>query len=89
MYCSICGAEIESIDDAIDAGWLPSFWDGENEQEVCCPSCSEIMIQVGEDGEYEVKPEYRGKIVYAETENKNQHWVMGIAVRTGSQFQDN
>jgi len=29
MFCSICGTEIESIDDAIDAGWLPSFYDGD------------------------------------------------------------
>ena len=85
MYCSICGTEIDSIDDAIDAGWLPSFWDGEIEHEVACPSCSETIIRFGEDGEYEVKPEYRGKIIYQDTEIKHQHWVMGIAVRTESQ----
>ena len=80
MFCSICGTEIESIDDAISESWLPSFWDAETEHEVCCDSCSETIIQVGEDGEMEVKPEYRGKIVYADTENKDQHYVMGIAV---------
>jgi len=85
MYCSICGTEIESIDDAIDAGWLPSFWDGEKEHEVACPTCSETVIQAGEDGEYEVKPEYRGKIVYQDIEHKDQHYVMGIAVLTVSQ----
>jgi len=81
MYCSICGTEIDSIDDAVDAGWLPSFWDGDTEHEVACPSCWEAVLQVGEDGEMEVKPEYRGKIVYADAENQNQHYVMGIAVR--------
>ncbi len=85
MYCSICGTEIDSIDDAIDKGWSPYFYDGETEHEVCCPSCSETILQVGQDGEMEVKPEYRGRIVYADTEIRNQHYVMGIAVRTESQ----
>ncbi len=89
MYCSICGTEIDSIDDAVEQGWLPSFYDGDVQHEVCCPSCSETIIQVGEDGEYEVKQEYRGKIVYQDTENLDQHYVMGIAVRSGSQFQNN
>ena len=80
MFCSICGIEIDSIDDAIDAGWLPSFYDGAVQHEVACPSCSETIIQVGHDSEYEVKPEYRGKIVYADTEKEGHHMVMGIAV---------
>ena len=79
MYCSICGTGIESIDDAIDAGWLPSFWDGEIEREVCCPSCSETIIQVGKDGEMEVKPEYQGKIVYLDPDSGKHHIAIGIA----------
>ena len=81
MFCSICGTEIESIDQAIIEGWLPSFYDGDIQHEVACQSCSETIIIVGDDGEYEVKPEYRGKIVYTDTGNKEQHYVMGIAVR--------
>ncbi len=50
MFCSICGTEIESIDDAIDEGWLPSFYDGDFQYEVACPSCSETILQVGADG---------------------------------------
>ncbi len=42
------------------------------------PSCSETIIQVGHDGEYEVKPDYRGKIVYMDSES-GEHY-MGIAV---------
>ena len=76
---------IDSIDQAITEGWLPSFYDGEIQHEVCCPSCSETIVQVGDDLEYEVKPEYQGKIVYQDTENRNQHYVMGIAVLTESQ----
>ena len=82
MYCSICGTGIESIDDAVEAGWIPYFYDNETEHEVACPSCSETILQVGQDGEMEVKLEYRGKIVYKDTENKDQHYVMGIAIRS-------
>ena len=80
MFCSICGTEIDSIDDSIDAGWLPSFYDGDVQHEVACPSCSETILQVGDDCEFEVKPEYRGKIVYADTEKEGRHMIMGIAV---------
>ena len=84
MYCSICGTDIESIDDAVEKGWLPYFWDGDTQHEVCRDNCAATLIQVGEDGEYEIKPEYRGKIVYQDNENRDQHYVMGIAVRTES-----
>ena len=80
MYCSICGTGIESIDDAVEQGWLPSFWDGDFHHEVACPSCSETIIRVGNDGEYELKPEYQGKIVYQDSESGEHHMVMGIAV---------
>ena len=80
MFCSICGTEIESIDQAVDDGWIPYFYDGETEHDVACPSCSETVLQVGEDGEMEVKPKYQGKIVCADTEKDGHHLVMGIAV---------
>jgi DNA-directed RNA polymerase subunit RPC12/RpoP len=80
MYCSICGTEIESIESTTDKGWTPYFYDDETEHEVCCPDCTETIIQVGEDRKMEVIPEYQGKIVYGDTENKDQHYVMGITV---------
>ena len=27
MKCVICGMEVESIEDAIDQGWVPYFYD--------------------------------------------------------------
>ncbi len=80
MYCSICSTEIESIDDAVSEGWLPSFWDANVHHEAVCPNCSETIIHVGDDGEYEVKPEYQGKIVYMDSESGKHHIVMGIAL---------
>jgi len=44
MKCSICGAVIDSIEDAIDAGWLSSFYDGDVQHEVASPSCSETIL---------------------------------------------
>jgi hypothetical protein len=29
---------------------------------VACPSCTDILLQYGEDDEFEVKREYRGKL---------------------------
>ena len=67
MKCAICGIEVESIDEAIDGGWIPSVWDGDQEREgPFCGSCSETLMQLHENGEFELKPEYRGKISYQE-----------------------
>ena len=67
MKCAICGIEIDSADEAINNGWIPYVWDNDREQEgPFCGSCSEMLIQVDEDGEFVVKEEYRGKIPYQE-----------------------
>jgi hypothetical protein len=70
MRCSICGMEIDSIDGAIDEGWISYFYDGETEHECACPGCSEIFLESGKDGEMEVRAEYRGKIKYLDEKVK-------------------
>jgi hypothetical protein len=64
MKCSICGIEAETIDLAIENGWLPYFYEGEKEHGPVCSFCAETMIDIGEDGEMELKAEYRGKVQY-------------------------
>ena len=64
MKCAICGIEVETVDEAIDSSWIPYFYEGEVEHGPACSSCAETMIDVGEDGEMELKAEYRGKIQY-------------------------
>jgi hypothetical protein len=64
MKCSICGIQIDSVDDAIEQGWTPYFYDGEFEHEVACPACTHALLQEGEDGETEVKEAYQGKLKY-------------------------
>ena len=77
MKCAICGIEIESMEQAIEEGWTPFFFEEETEHEFACPGCSEVFLQSGEDGEMEVKEEYRGKIKYLD-EKLKEHWVMGV-----------
>jgi hypothetical protein len=64
MRCAICGIQIATVDEAVEAGWTPYFYDGETEQEVACPACTNALLQEGKDGELEVKDEYRGKLKY-------------------------
>ena len=62
--CSICGIQIDSVDEAVEEGWTPYFYDGQTEHEVACPACTQALLQEGTDGEWEVKEEYRGKLRY-------------------------
>jgi len=76
----ICGMAIDSIDEAREQGWIPYFYEGQKEHGPVCPYCSEKLICKGEDGEMEVKEEYRGKITYLDRKQK-EHLIMGIMVR--------
>jgi hypothetical protein len=85
MKCAICGIEVDSIDEAIDEGWIPYVWEGDQEKEgPYCGSCSEILIQVNEDGEYVIKEEFRGKITYQEgdfmDEEPQEHMSPGVVL---------
>lgn len=80
MKCAICGIQIDSVDEAIEAGWTPYFYDGEKEHEPACPGCTVSLLQTGEDGEMEVKEEYGGKIVHQD-EKPKEHLVVGVMLR--------
>ena len=80
MRCCICGIEIESIEDAIEQDWIPSFYDEmDNEHQPACGDCARQFLHSGPDGEWEVKPEYRGKLTYAD-EEPARHWMIGFAI---------
>jgi hypothetical protein len=64
MKCSICGIQIASVDEAVQEGWTPYFYDGQTEHEVACPACTQALLQGGKHGEMEVKEEFRGKLKY-------------------------
>ena len=64
MRCSICGIQIDPVNDAFEPGWCPYFYEGADLHDVACPSCTDILLSYGEDGELELKEEYRGKVRY-------------------------
>ena len=83
MRCSICGIQIDSVDEAVEEGWTPYFYDGETEHEVACPACSQALLQESTDGEWEVKEEFRGKLKYLDETGdvaRQDHLLIAIAV---------
>ena len=64
MNCTICGIAITSIDEVVEKDWILCFFEGDEEHGPLCPSCSDKLIYIASDGVYELKEEYRGKIVY-------------------------
>ncbi len=84
MLCIICRILIDSIEEAIEAGWIPYFYEGDQQHEPACRECSETLLQIDENGEMEVREEYRGKIKYLyerePEERSGSDWVIGIGV---------
>ena len=83
MNCAICGIRIDSVDEAIEEGWCPYFFDGDNRLEPACPSCAEALLQEGVDGEMQVKEEYQGKMRFLdergdEAWQNHSHVVMAV-----------
>jgi hypothetical protein len=39
MRCSICGIRIDSVDDAVEEGWCPCFYEGNDLHDVASPTC--------------------------------------------------
>jgi hypothetical protein len=80
MKCAICGIAIESIEEAAPQGWTPYFYDGETEHDPACPDCVEALLQMSEDGEMEVKEEYRGKLTYFDDKTRTESSEDDLAV---------
>jgi hypothetical protein len=78
MKCAICGIRIASVDEAVEAGWTPYFYECDKEHEPACPECTASLLRFSEDGEMEVKEEYLGKIAYQEEEQKEDLLVQII-----------
>lgn len=66
VNCVICNMKMDDIDQAIDQGWTPYFYEGTEEYGPVCPGCSEILLFKAKDGEMELKEEYLGKMQYNE-----------------------
>jgi len=66
MKCVICGASIESVTEALELEWAPCFFEGDDLHGPACPDCCETLLLVSEDGDFELRDEFRGKIIYEE-----------------------
>jgi hypothetical protein len=59
MKCCFCGEEAESVEEAIELGWYPDFWQGDvNWQGPVCPECQTEHLFTDADGEYVLKPDH-------------------------------
>ena len=88
MKCVICGIGIDSIEELIDQGWIPYFYEAEIECGPACPECSGVLIQMGKDGEMEIKEQYEGKIQYKEDflyEASEEEYLISIAIENSIQ----
>ena len=61
MQCSFCNNDTDalpSMDAVIDAGWIPSYWEGDTETaNPVCPDCASVHLQYNPThGDYELRP---------------------------------
>ena len=58
MDCVLCGKTVSDTNAAIDAGWIPSYWDGDGEVEgPFCDECVAKRLQLCEEtGDHELSP---------------------------------
>ena len=75
MKCAICGISIDLVKDSIDHKWMSGFFEGNEEHGPICSSCFDQFICEGKDGEFELKDEYRGRIVYNEQVDDSSHYI--------------
>lgn len=56
LRCHFCG-RTATWDEAVDGGWTPDFYfpDGTCSTDPACPDCTAKHLQLGADGEYEVR----------------------------------
>ena len=88
MKCVICGIEIDSIEESIDQGWIPYFYESEIECGPACPECLGTLLQVDKYGEMELKEQYERKIQYKENylyEPSEEEYLIGIAIEKSMQ----
>jgi len=58
LECYFCNVAADTIEGTIEEGWVPYFYDGDEEKNSpCCSECASKYLQQAEDGEMELKPE--------------------------------
>jgi len=55
LHCYFCRTAVADVEAAINADWIPSFYDGEREvSEPVCPRCTSARLHYSDDGEWEL-----------------------------------
>ena len=56
LQCCFCVTRVASVDEAVDHGWIPDYWDGDaNIDGPVCPHCAATMLRFNEEyGDYEL-----------------------------------
>ena len=59
IRCCFCQTSIPTVDEAIEAGWIPSFFDGDSECSApVCIKCVDEKIEFNDElGDYQLKKE--------------------------------
>ena len=72
IECFFCGERTENVESAIDAGWIPSFYEGETETaQPVCPVCRVDQLHRDNDGEY-VRNTIGYELVRSSPEGRNK-----------------
>ena len=51
VHCSLCDDSIETVEAAIEAGWFPSYYEGDDECDgPVCPKCAATKCRLTDDG---------------------------------------
>jgi len=61
----------------IEEDWISSFFEGDEEHGPLCPSCTDTLLIMAPDGEFELKEEYKGKIIYNDQIVKPEEVIEG------------
>jgi hypothetical protein len=78
--CYFCRTTVADFEAAVQADWIPSFYDGEREiPEPVCPACTSARLQIGEDGEFELA-EHLGIADEAESAERGNAWPQAAAL---------
>jgi hypothetical protein len=78
--CYFCRTTVADIEAAVQADWIPSFYDGEREiSGPVCPACTSARLQIGEDGEFELA-EHLTYADEAESAERGGAWPQAAAL---------
>jgi hypothetical protein len=87
MKCAICETQIDSVEEAIEPEWMPSFFEAGEEHQPSCPDRTESLFQMGKDGEIEVKCEHTEKMRFlGETRYKDARKHLPVLGENGKEY---